>query len=154
MKIKSISLQHTNPSMGPHETITTVTLQVTADTTSRTAQFINESMVNNTVSLVEYLTARQANDKAILDQVAQNAPNGRLKEGATISNLFFYFEDGQAIELYDVYRCFSVSNFYPDFTKYMVKEGTLSRRSGWFDDAFEKPLKPLNSTEEDSLFSD
>lgn len=154
MKIKSISLQHTNPSMGPHETITTVTLQVTADTTSRTAQFINESMVNNTVSLVEYLTARQANDKAILDQVAQNAPNGRLNEGATISNLSFYFEDGQTIELYDVYRRFSVSHFYPDFTKYMVKEGTLSRRSCWSDDAFEKPQKPLNSTEEDSLLSD
>jgi len=125
MKIKSIDLKHTNPSLGPHEKITTVSLSVTERHLERVDEFLNQSQVNNTVSLYEYLKAVKTKNEEVLNRVFNNEPKNELNSGQKISHLLFYFEDNEIIELSDVYRRFSLSHFYADFTNYMVEEGTI-----------------------------
>jgi hypothetical protein len=126
MNIKSIELEHTNPSMGPHEKRTIVTLTVSKDDSQKTDDFINKSKINNTITLYQYLKAVQTKDTDALNLVLKNAPNQKLNQGSTISNLSFYFEDGQTIKLGDVYRKFILTHFKPDFTSYMVEKGTIN----------------------------
>ncbi len=127
MKIKSIVLEHTNPSLGPHEVITEVTLVNSKDHTDRINRFLQEAQVNGVVTLYEYIEAIKTQDSPILEQVWQQAPNEALNEGETISNLEIHFEDDSVIRLDDVYRRFSLTSFYQDFTVYMVEKGTLIR---------------------------
>lgn len=124
-KLKSIELKHTNPSLGPYEKIITVSLIVTEEHVERIEKFLQTSQVNNTVSMHEYLNAVKNENKEVVNRVLENAPKGELRVGETISHLSFYFEDGQVIRLADVYRRFSVTHFYGDFTKYMVEKGTI-----------------------------
>jgi hypothetical protein len=120
-------LEHTNPSLGPHEVVTTVSLSVTEAHETRIAQFLETATINNTTSLKTYIQAVHQQDEALLKQVNDNAPQEKLMQGGTISNFYLYFEGQPSIELYDVYRRYRLSHFYPDFTKYLVEQGTLDR---------------------------
>lgn len=127
MSITSIILKHTNPSMGPHETVTTVRLGVEEKHRSTVADFLETSMVNQVVTMKEYLNAIHQNQTDIITKVEENSTTDRLPSGSNISHLTFHFAEKASITLHDVYRRFSVSNFYPTFTKYMVENGTISK---------------------------
>lgn len=143
MNIKSITLKHTNPSLGPHETITTVSITASEEHLARINTFLQNSTINNTVTLYEYLEAVQTNNSKLIEKVLGNAPNNPMNEGETISNLSFYFDHNQTIELSDVYRRFLLTQFYPEFTAYMVEKGTISRENANFDSPIIEEIKPL-----------
>jgi len=127
MNIKFITLEHTNPSLGPHEIITEVTLTNSESHTERIHQFIDEAQVNGVVTLRAYIEAVSTQDAKVLNRVWKKAPKGELNEGETISNLHIHFEDNSSISLSDVYRRFNLTHFYAEFTAYMVEKGTLIR---------------------------
>lgn len=132
MNIKSIVLEHTNPSLGPHETVTEVTLSVSKANTEKVNRLINQVQVNQVVSLDEYVQAVNNQEAEVLEEVSKNAPKTILSTGATISNLYLYFEDAPSVKLYDVYRRFNLSHFNPELTSYMVKTGTISHHKPFF----------------------
>lgn len=138
MKITTIELQHTNPSLGPHETITTVTLQSNSTTAPTIQEFIHNSTVNQTCSLANYLEAELKDGKTLIQQVYANQPKNDINEGEQISNLIFHFEGGEIFEVSDVYRRFTLTNFYGEFTKYMVDNGSITK----IDNTIERP-KPM-----------
>lgn len=143
MNIKHITLEHTNPSLGPYEIITTVSLTSLEEHLVRINTFLQESTVNNTITLYEYLDAVKTKNLELIKNVLNNAPNRDLNEGETISNLCFHFEDNQTIELSDVYRRFSLTQFYPEFTSYMVEKGRISRKDSNFKlPTISKEIKP------------
>ncbi len=125
MKVSSIELQHTNPSLGPNEIITVITLQSNSITTSTIEEFIKNSIINPTCALSEYLEAELKADNSLIQKVYDNSPKNKLNEGEQISNLIFHFEEGNHLKISDVYRRFSLTNFYGDFTKYMVTNGSV-----------------------------
>lgn len=126
MNIKSIVLEHTNPSLGPHEKRTTVTLFVSEKHKNTVDSFIKNSIINHTITLYEYFIAVKSKNSAVVDNVENNKPNNDLRQGETISHLSFYFEDNSIVKLHDVYRVYNLSDFKPEFTSYMVKEGDVS----------------------------
>ena len=128
MNIKSIELQHTNPSLGLNEKIVTVSLIVTEKHFKKVEEFLNQAKVNNTVFLEEYLKAVKNDNEEVINEVLNNAPKNDISKGSKISNLSFYFEENQVVELKDVYRKFDLTHFYPDFTKYMVENGTTDHK--------------------------
>ncbi len=127
MKIKTIQLQHTNPSLGPHEVITTVTLASNSSTEKEISTFINNAIINEACSLADYLNGIQEENQNIIKKVLENTSKKELNQGAQISNLIFHFETGKTLEISDVYRRYSLTNFYPEFTKYMVANGTITK---------------------------
>ncbi|WP_375562158.1 hypothetical protein ACE193_06300 [Bernardetia sp. OM2101] len=135
MNIQTIKLQHTNPSLGPYEKITTVFLSITEQHIKRMNEFLHQSQINNTASLYDYLNAIKDKNEELINHVLNNTPKRELNQGEKISNLFFYFEDGQVVELADVYRKFELTHFYADFTKYMVENGIIDQ-----DESDEKPF--------------
>jgi len=148
MNINTIKLRHTNPSLGPHEKITTVTLTISKVNMQTLENFMKTAMVNNTVTMSAYLEAVLSNDEKVLDRIGENAPKAPLSSGAKISTLVFELDNKQSVKLYDVYRQFSLTNFYPDFTKYMVDNGTIdtvepgSTGSLFYENEEKKPPKP------------
>jgi hypothetical protein len=128
MKITSIELEHTNPSMGSHETIITISLIASEQNTKRITQFVNKSMMNNTTSLYNYFKALENNDLELLKKVSSQKKdyNNDLPKGREISNLTFHFSSGKTITFKDVYHQYNLTHFYPDFTSYMVENGTKS----------------------------
>lgn len=147
MKISSVTLEHTNPSLGPYEKIITIRLSNAPAHEARMEQFLKEAMVNQTVSLEQYLKAVVTEDKALLQQVQDNAPNGPLMEGASISNFTILLEEQSSVAFYDVYRRYNLSHFYGDFTRYMVEHGT--RTEGHMGDK----ILPLWEDDDDTSFS-
>lgn len=129
MTIQSIKLEHTHPSLGPHETRTTITLTVNEDNSQKINEFIKNATINNITSLYEYLKAIRTKNTKILNSVFGNSPIGKLNEGSAISHLFFYFEDAPVIKLTDVYRRFELTHFKPGFTGYMLEKGIVDRDS-------------------------
>ena len=127
MGIRSIQLEHTNPSLGPHEVVTTVLLTVSESNRETVDRFLESSQVNDTLSMHDYIKAILDNNQADLEKVAAQAPKGELNEGETISNLSFHFENGEIIEFSDVYRKYRLTHFKPEFTSFMVEQGTIIR---------------------------
>lgn len=123
MNITSIELKHTNPSLGPHEKIVILTLPINVQTINSVSEFLGLSIINGVVELKEYLEAKRNNNIEVINKVEQRC-NFDLNVGSPISHLTFHFEDGKHVEISDVYRCFNISHFYPDFTQYMVDKGS------------------------------
>lgn len=130
MNIKSVTLRHTNPSMGPHEVQVTISLAHTKDHNSEFENFLQNTKVNSLISLNDYIKARVNKDQKTLDKVHTNFKSHDLNEGEEISHLTLYLEDNLNIEFQDVYRQWNLSGyFYPTFTSYMVKHGIRSEIS-------------------------
>lgn len=140
MKITSIELKHTQPSLGPHETITIVSLDVSGRHKDTVANFLNTATLNNTGSLSDYLEAATSKNKERVDEFLKHAPDRELSSGGKISHLTFYFEDGETLSLHDVYRRFALSHFYPDFTSYMVENGRIDRHQP-FEGGMPRPME-------------
>jgi hypothetical protein len=142
MKINSIELEHTNPSLGPYEEITIITLYNSKTHLETVNNFINNSQINNTTSLYNFLEANINNETKLLEEVYNNTPKGELNEGEKISNLKIYLEGGKEIVLNDVYRQYSLTHFYPDFTSYMVEHGSREvSRSNSFPTINNEPVE-------------
>lgn len=125
MKLKFIELEHTNPSLGHYEKKSVIGIAYNKSTADRINQFLHESIINNAVSIGKFINAYINKDEELTKKVLENSPKMELTQGAGISNLYFYFEDEIApLILKDVYRAYSLSNFYPGFTQYMVNKGT------------------------------
>lgn len=131
MKITSIELEHTNPSLGPHEEITIVALTVNTETQPRVDEFIETAKVNHTISLKEYLQASLDKNDELIKEVKDKGPRGQLTRGSKVSYLSFHFQGGESIRMADVYRTYTLSDFYPDFTKFMVEKGEIQRYKPW-----------------------
>lgn len=127
MPITSIILQHTNPSLGPHETITTVRLAVNNQHLDAVNTFLEKSVVNGVAKMKDYLDAIHQNQTTLIEKVEKNRNTGDKPCGGTISHLTFHFAEQASITLHDVYRDYSVTEFYPTFTKYMMEHGTISK---------------------------
>lgn len=138
MNIKLIKLEHTNPSLGPHETKTEVTLSISEEHQIKVDNFIKNAIINDTITLHEYIEAVINNDSKIIEEVLKNRPNERLRQGETISHLSFYFENDFSITLNDVYRSYKLSNFKPEFSSYMVEKGNINHYKA---NSFEEMLK-------------
>ncbi len=74
MNIKSIELQHTNPSLALNEKIVTVSLIVTENHFKKVEEFLNQAKINNTVFLEEYLKAVKNDNEKVINEVLNNAP--------------------------------------------------------------------------------
>ena len=134
-KLQSIELQHTNPSLGPYEKITTISLANSPQTAERINEFLDTSIINETITISEYIEAYIDKNVAILSKINANTPSNKpLNKGESISNLTFYFKnDIPPLEISDVYRRYSITNFYGDFTTYMVENGVRSETSNGLD---------------------
>jgi hypothetical protein len=139
-----IELEHTKPSMGPYERIITISLANSPKAHVRINKFLSESIINNSITIGEYIEAHINKDTAILSQVRSNFDsNKKLNQGENISNLTFYFKNYiPPLKILDVYRKYSITNFYGDFTRYMIENGTRSVSSnnkfGNSDNKFKK----------------
>jgi hypothetical protein len=145
MKIKAIELKHTNPSMGPHETTTTITLYASENHLEKINTFLNNAKVNNTISLVKYLEAYQTSDIKTINKVMSNAPKSNapkreLNDGQSTSNLTFSFEEGKSVTLNKYY----LTLFYPNFSSYMVKHGFIDQEEPWWNNIKKEELIPLS----------
>lgn len=130
MHITSIELRHTNPSLGPHETITTISLSVSEAHIAKVNQFVANSMVNGVMDLKAFLEAHLNEEfDSLKNSVRQNNDAIFKASGGTISDLTFYFEDGKKVKMPDVYREYRLSHFNPDFTTYMLEYGSKSSYS-------------------------
>lgn len=147
INITSLKLEHTNPSLGPYERIITIALTNSKEHQERVQQFLEEAMVNGTVNIQQYITAVLSKDEKVLQKIRENAPKGRLNEGESISNFTISIAGQQSIRFYDVYRRYSLSHFYANFTKYMVEHGV--RFEGDKDDIFGKAPKPISTMDDE-----
>lgn len=124
-RLASLALNHTNPSMGPHETRVTISLSVDENTKARVQQFLDEATINNCMSMSDFVAACSDNNQVLFEKLDKYGPKPELKAvGGTLTHFTLSFNDGTPeIKLYDVYRDYNISKFYPDFTKYMVEHG-------------------------------
>ena len=146
MDIRSIHLKHTNPSLGPHEEVSTVLLTVSESNREIVDRFLESAQINGTLSLHDYLKALKDENQAVLEIVVANAPKWMLISGGTISHLSFYFEDDMTIELSDVYRKYKLTHFNPEFTSIMEEQGTIIRTSK--DEDRLRPFKQSSGLDE------
>jgi hypothetical protein len=124
--IQTIRLEHTNPSLGPYEEVRTFRLECNEKHKETVHTFLTTSEINHTVKLYEYLKAIQEKDQKLIEKTVKNKPNNKFNQGEPISNLTFTFKDGSSVELSDVYRNYHLTHFNPNFTKYLVKHGSLT----------------------------
>lgn len=153
IKLQSIKLEHTNPSMGPHENIITISLANNPDTEARINQFLNAATINKVMSVGEYILAYRSNDEKLIQKVVSAKNDGtNLKEGTSISNLIFYFEDQQQpLKIKDVYRRYTITKFYDDFTKYMVENGSKNETAGSSKSFIEPKIQGFSNYSEKDL---
>lgn len=138
MNIKSVTLRHTNPSMGPHEVEVTISLTNAKEHDIEFEKLLQDTTVNSTISLNDYIQAKKDKDQKTLDKVHSNFKTNDLSEGEQISYLTIHLEDNSSVVFHDVYREWSLSGyFYPIFTSYMVKHGNRSESSSNDNPEFE-----------------
>ena len=96
-------------------------------TEARINQFLQESIINGIMPIGDYINAHVKEDTTTLNSVYNAYANNDLNEGEGISNLTFHFDNNtDPLTIHDVYRRFSITKFYDDFTSYMVKNGSKS----------------------------
>jgi len=147
--VKSISIEHTNPSMGPHEKIRTFSLSNTPEHKSEFDTLLDKGTVFE-FSFREFIRATLDNDRKVLDKVQagkDKTDRNDLPEGGTISNLTIYLEDKGPVQLRDL-RYYRLGGSYHAFISYLVQKGSKSENSGRGDPQPEE-LKVIqdNSTE-------
>ena len=146
MDILSIELQHTNPSLGPQEEITEVTLSINEENKDKVMAFVQNAKVNDAIPLLAYIEAYLNDDRETLQRILEKGPyHGKsLSVGGTISNCKFLLSNGQRVTLNDVYRKLVLSDFYPEFTSFMVEQGRITKYKPMDLDFYSNP----NATEE------
>lgn len=148
MKLKYIELEHTNPSMGPHETVRTITLKNDAQHEKEIDRFLSETKLFDKVVLKAYLAAELGKNTAVIKIVTdevRRADTSSMNEGATISNLLFAFENGPTVSLHDL-RYYVMTGYGKGFFPYMVKNGLTHDSSS--DHDFQSMLRKDDTIKE------
>lgn len=143
-QLVAVTLEHTNPSMGPHEKIITYRLDLRADPeTAR--KFLDETRVNDVVTLAEYVEAQRAANTELLDKVRAGASPRALPDGGTISRLLLSFDEGRSVDVRDLRR-WILSGYYRDvLQKRLLEEGTKSVTSRHAKSPVPKPSAVPNN---------
>lgn len=128
MKITAVKLQHTNPSMGPHERIITFTMSNKEEHQEQFEQLLQGTTVNENYSLIDFLTADQARDEDTIKKIINTYTPAYLNEGQTISNFTITLEHGTEVLFSDL-RTIQLGGYYSTFIPYLVKEGYRDERS-------------------------
>jgi hypothetical protein len=123
MNIIEVELQHTNPSMGPHETKTSYTIQV-KDFSEQVKNLLEKTIVNSKVQLGEFLKMMDSKDYNTLKTINDSFDPGPLNSGSTISLLIFTKDDRTTLTLTDL-RLLDLKGYYQtDFLKVIVNNGS------------------------------
>jgi hypothetical protein len=120
--IQSIELKHTNPSLGPYEQIISYSLTNSEAHKAEFDQLLEGTTVNGKFDLKTYLTAYKNKDKATTDKFFAANYKGDLRSGETISKFKMTLIGGFVVEVSDL-RTTILSGYYPDFIRYVVKNG-------------------------------
>lgn len=147
MKVTSIEIEHTNPSMGPYEKIKTISLSNTTPHEEQFNKFLSDAKIFN-ITFQDYLNAHISKDKKILDQISKGVAStdrNKLNEGATISNLTISIKDQPSVRLSDL-RYYSFSGYYYDFISYLAKNGSAYTQSSKHE--LKDEPKPVNVDDE------
>ncbi len=143
VKINGIEIEHTNPSMGPHEKVKTIHLSNLNPHEDQFNKFLKEAKIF-TYTFEEYLNAVIKKDQKILSQIAkgvESTDSNQLNQGATISNLTITLKDQPSVRLSDL-RYYSFSGYYYDFISYLATKGTSHISSSKYE--LQEELKPIN----------
>lgn len=123
--IQAIKLTHTNPSMGPYERIVSYSLTNADLHKAEFDQLLDETKVNGAFDFKTYLMGYKNKDKATIDRIYKANYSGSLNQGETISVLQITLVGGLEIRISDL-RQTKLSGYYPDFIRYLVKNGYRS----------------------------
>lgn len=130
MKITTVQLKHSNPSMGPHETIVTFDMSNNSTHEEVFEQLLKESTINKQFSLEEFLKAHVKKDKATIQEILKAYEPGKLASGGTISGFSMLLENGVEVHIRDL-RTTLLGGYYSTFIPYLVKHGFRKEYSGW-----------------------
>ncbi|MCA8923423.1 MAG: hypothetical protein KDD82_16520 [Planctomycetes bacterium] len=125
MKIMTISYSGSNPSMGPHDSSSSRTLNMERFQ-DELNDLLDHTQVNGAVSLREYLSLRRADDHEGVRKVHESFDCGDLAEGARIIDLEFRFQDGPTIALKDLRRFSLQGSGFENFDELIKAKGTVS----------------------------
>lgn len=109
MDFQSVEIEHSNPSMGPHEVVTSYTLS-TKDYKQELDEFLQSIKVNGRLSLGDYLRLLAEGPAAEAEEVRQAFKPDDLRSGATISALKFRLTEGKTLSLDDL-RYYQLNGF-------------------------------------------
>lgn len=151
MKLVSIELEHTNPSMGPHEKKVSFIYHLNNEAVVA-QKLLDETLVNSVGTLREYVEGSLAKDHLRLKKFYHMIPEKDLTNGAVISNLYLTFEDRRKVELNDL-RKISLSGYYIDtFRAILVAKGSRYESSSKLETLdFLKEDNPSEVSDESSV---
>lgn len=129
MTISSITLRFSNPSMGPHETVTEYECAAQSHQ-PEVDKLVEGSSVNTTVGLSEYLAARRRlsdnpspEDQSLVQRVESEGPDlSKLPSGGTIEQLTIAFEDGQVVT-FGRFSGLVLSGSFREFRTFILENG-------------------------------
>lgn len=123
MNLKNVTLEHTQPSLGPHEKITTISLDIKGYE-ENFQKLLQETSINKSVSLNKYLEFLQKKNSAELEKINKMYNLGGLSAtGRTISNLIFTFQDDSTERIHDIKKL-SIDGYYKkEFESILIKNG-------------------------------
>ncbi|MGH1336167.1 MAG: hypothetical protein ACRBFS_08570 [Aureispira sp.] len=129
MKIISVKLEHSNPSMGPHERIITYSMSNQAAHETEFEQLLQNSTVNQAYSLMDFVKAYQEEDTALIKKITSIHAKERLPTGGTISEFSITLADGLLVKVSDL-RVVHLGGYYQTFIPYLVKNGHRNEYTG------------------------
>jgi len=140
MNITYVQFAGSNPSMGPHNSRSSNTLQM-GSRPDILADLLDNTTVNGSTPLRAYLTMRVSGDDSAVQQVHSAWQPRRLNDGERIINLTIGFADGRAVTLHDLRRFSLTGDGYRRFEVLIRKEGTVHQESSHAE-LRERPLAP------------
>lgn len=129
VNLKNVTLEHTHPSLGPHEIITTISLGIKGFE-ENFQKLLQETTINKSVSLSQYLELLQKKNSVELEKI-NNAYKcaGLDATGRTISNLIFTLHNERVIKINDIELLLIEGYYKKTFQEILVKNG-LKNTSG------------------------
>lgn len=141
-RIESISIEHTNPSLGPHEIKRTITLNNNDPHKKQFAVFLAKAQVFD-VSFVNLIQAHIKKDEKVLERVRKKSAeidSSQFTNGGIISCLRIHFKDQAPLSLNDL-RYYKMNKDYHSFIEYLAKHGNQTEALN----ETQQPRKPLSA---------
>ena len=149
-KISGVTLEHSNASMGPHETRIRYSLS-RGDRNELFDKLASDTKVNGVMSLGEFLSLHNDGKKDEVQKVldAYKVDTSTLPKGGGESSLTFSTESGSSYEFGDL-RYFKITGYYYDsFQAVLVKEGHRDEWSPWDGPGVPKRIPKIKSKDDD-----
>lgn len=124
MEILSFNIQYSNPSMGPHEKVTTFELHNQPIHAAAFERLLKEAKIFD-YSIEQYIRAIQTNDLKILNDVrkkAEETDTSNFSTGGTLSQISLQISKDKILQLSDT-RFFKLTGYYLDFISYAEEKG-------------------------------